>query len=235
MSHLQRLSSPVVQRLLLAALMSLPLGSACSSDEAAPEAPSTFGVSIVALDGEALGDAPVALHCDGTLAVEVGISSEPEERPFIVLPSRACGVVSRCGYVRLEALDSGGGVLARVDTAATTGLLRLPPDRLAELSAIRASLIRGIDDEPVLNPDQSEVSSSIAPTFQVPTDCPPPDLGAGGTGPDAGAGAGGGGAAPLPLGGAPTTGGAPAEGGALGMAGSAENAGAPASSGGAQG
>lgn len=220
MNLLSRLSSPALQRLLFASLVSVPLGSACSSDDAAPEAPITFTVDIVALDGQKPSAAPLELHCDGTIAVEVKIQADPEDRPFLLLPSRACGASERCGYVRLEALSGSGELLASGAFATTTGVLVIPSGAreglgLADVAEIRASLIRGVDDKPLLNPDQTEVTTSVKPSFQAPVDCTSADNGAGGAGgaPQTDAGGADG------LGGAPAAGGSPAgEGGAGGAA-----------------
>jgi hypothetical protein len=238
------LSSPRLQRWLVVGLLSMPLGSACSSDDTTTETPNTFGLKITALDGKSPG-MDVPLHCDGTLAVTVELTPpKPDEnRPFLLYPLHACGALTRCGYVRIQALTSAGDEIAHVDVSAKEGVLRLTAEKgdpVPEVGEIRASLIRGIDDEPYVNPDQSEVTASVSPTFVVPdpAGCPPPDSGTGGAGADAGgapatggapaleaAGAGGneaalggaGGAIAADAGGAPSPGGAPSLGGVGGQ------------------
>jgi hypothetical protein len=214
---------------LVLGVLSLTFGSACSSDDATPEAPNTFGVDIVEIDGAA--PSTVNLHCDGTLAVTVKLSAQPDEnRPFVLSPSQACGALARCGYVRLQAFSPAGDELTHIDVAAKQGVLELtkePGDLLPEVGEIRATLYSGITDEPYLNPDQAEVTASVTPTYVVPTGCPEPSSGMGGAGgaPAAaggapaldagGAGGAGGGHAPVAgAGGAPGGGGAPALGGA---------------------
>lgn len=223
MKFFPRLPSPRIQRLFLASLLALPLGFACSSDDTTPDPPITFTVEIASLDGKALGSEAVELHCDGTLAVEVTLTSDPADRPFILRPSQACGASGRCGYVRIAAFDANGEELTHVDTASTVGVLHLSPAQLPLLNKLQAQLVRGVDDELLLNPDQGEVWASVSPTFQVPSDCPPPDGGMGGAG-QGGAGSNAGGA-----GGGPgaAEGGAPS-GGVPGASGSGPEGGSPA-------
>ena len=211
-------------RLLLAALTCLPLGSACSEDEAAPVTPTTFGIEVSSLDGNAPGDA-VDLRCDvggpsdasggagatpeagafSTLVVGVTLSPDAIATHFVLRPAHACGSSKRCGYIRIEGLDDAGRVLASVDTATTEGVLQL---NLAELpTQLRATLINGVDQTNLKNPDKTDVTVSITPTFVVPAECgqAPNAGGAGGEGGAALGGAGGDG----PLGGAAGEGGAP--------------------------
>jgi hypothetical protein len=218
-----RLLSPRLQRLFLASLLAVPLGFACSNDDATPDPPITFTVEIASLDGKALGTEPVELHCDGTLAVEVRLTSDPPDRPFILRPSQACGASGRCGYVRIAAFDTNGEELTHVDTASTVGVLQLSLEQLPLLNKLQAQLVRGVDDQLLLNPDQSEVWASASPSFEVPTDCPPPDSGMGGAG-GGGAGPSAGGAGDMP---SVPEGGAPS-GGAPGASGSGPEGGSPA-------
>jgi hypothetical protein len=222
MKFFPRLPSPRLQRLFLASLLALPLGFACSSDDATPDPPITFTIEIASLDGKP-ATSDVTLHCDGTLAVEVGLTSDPTDRPFILRPSQACGASGRCGYVHITALDGNGEELAHVDTASPTGVLQLNDDQLPLLTKLQAQLFRGVDDKPLLNPDQTEVTASASPTFQVNPACPPSDGGLGGAGNGgAGASAGGAGGVPsLPEGGAPI-------GGSPGASGSGPEGGSPA-------
>ncbi|HKY35453.1 MAG TPA: hypothetical protein VJN18_05930 [Polyangiaceae bacterium] len=196
------------RRLLWTTLLSLPLAGACSDDEETAAPPVDLTLTITALDGSE-PDAAEPLRCDGTLAVQVAI--EPA-RSFTLRPLHACGDSTRCGYVHVKALDSNGESLASVESVTTLGLLELPTDRLSELARIEAVLLRGIDAEPVLNADRSEVSTSIEVSRPVPQDCEP-IVGAGGAG------------------GAPAQGGAPPQGGAENVAGS-PSGGAPPAQGG---
>lgn len=176
----RKLFSKNSRRLLLAALLALPLSAACGDDESTQETPVDFSVAIVALDG---GDPlePVTLRCDDTLAVLVAISASDPKVVFTLRPANACGESKRCGYVHLEALDADGGVLASVDSVTTEGVLRLPPERAGELSQVQAKLIRGLDQKVVTRQDGSEARDLVSPTFVVPSDCPETD-GAGGAG-----------------------------------------------------
>lgn len=216
MNPLSLRSLTLLQKLLLASLASLPLGAACSTSDSAPPTPVEITLTITGIEGPKIVE-PIRLRCDGTLAVNVSITTVPADA-FILRPARACASSSRCGYVHLEALDADGNALASVDTATTGGLLRLPTDSLAAVSQITARLLRGIDDEPVLNPDKTEVTAGVSPSFQLTENCP----GQSGAG-----GAATGGAA-----GAPATGGAagdstlPAAGGA-GLGGAATGGEAP--------
>src|SRR5512134_3952335 len=155
------------RRLLLTTLVCLPLASACSDDEETAAPPVDLALSITALDGSE-PDAAQPLRCDGTLAVQVAI--EPSQT-FTLRPLHACGDSKRCGYVHVEALDSDGESLASVDSVTTLGLLVLQADALPRLARIEAALRRGIDGEPVLNADDSEVSTSIEVSRPVPEDC----------------------------------------------------------------
>jgi hypothetical protein len=208
MNHPLLAFSPQARRLLFATLVSLPLAGACGDDEETAAPPVDLALSITALDGSE-PDATAPLRCDGTLAVQVVI--EPAQS-FTLRPRNACGVSSRCGYVHVEALDSDGERLASVDSVTTVGLLELPADALPRLARIDATLLRGVDGEPVLNADKSEVSTSIAVSRAAPEDCEPM-MGSGGAG------------------GAPSLGGAPAQGGGENLAGSPAG-GAPTTSGG---
>lgn len=187
-----RFSSPV-PRLLLAALASAAVGNACSSDAAAPAAPITFGVEVSLLDGHAL-DEPVALRCDhggagvagaadafSTLAVSVSLTPTEAGRNFVLSPANACGTSTRCGFIRIQALDAAGTTLAAVDTVTAEGVLELALDQLPELAQVRVALIRGLDQAPLHNPDKTVVENVVSPTFVVPTDCAAlPVAGAGG-------------------------------------------------------
>ena len=229
-------------RLLIAVLTCLPLGSACSDDEAAPVTPTTFGVEISSLDGNKDVSASVDLRCDqggpsdtsavggaapagafSTLAVGVTLSPDAAlATHFILRPANACGTSKRCGYVRIEGLDDAGHVVASVDTVTTEGVLQL--DFAALPTQLRATLISGVDQKVLQNPDKTDVTTSITPTFVVPAECgqAPNAGGAGGaggagTGGDSGALGGAGGDAPS-LGGAGAGGDATALGGAGGDA-----------------
>ncbi len=209
-------------RLLLAALSCLPFGGACSSDEAAPTTPTTFAVEITTLDGISASE-PIALRCDQggptDASVEAGVGGASEAVPgafstlvvavsltptelttkFVLRPAHACGTSARCGYIRLEALDDAGQVLTSVDTVTTEGVLQL---QLAQLpTQIRASLINGVNQKPLLNPDESKVTTSVTPSFVVPSACAvdvPSGGGAGGEGPTPVGGAGAGGESSTP-------------------------------------
>lgn len=210
-------------RLLAAALCCLPLGSACSSDDASPLPPTTFGVEVTSLDQQA-PDAAIQLRCDrggpaestsdtaggagdvaaspgffSTLVVGVATTPTDPSTQFVLRPAHACGSSTRCGYVRIEGLDDAGQVLTHIDTATTEGVLLLD---LAHLpTQLRVSLIRGLDQEPLKNPDKTAVTSSITPNFVVPTCVDEPSMGgagglsgtggAAGAGPDPTGGAGG--------------------------------------------
>jgi hypothetical protein len=205
-----RFSSPV-SRLLVAALACLAVGNACSGDSTAPATPTTFGVQVSLLDGKPI-DEPVALRCDhggahaadtadafSTLAVSVSLTPLESSRNFVLRPANACGTSTRCGFVRLEALDATGGVLAVTDTVTTEGVLALGLEQLPELTQVRASLVRGVDQQPLQNPDKTVVEAIVSPTFVVPRDCAAlPIAGAGGEAASAGAG----GEATQPVGGA---------------------------------
>jgi hypothetical protein len=207
--------SKSASRLLAVTLCSLPLGSACSSDDASPLPPTTFGVEVTGLDHQA-PDAAIQLRCDrggattstdeatggsvdvaaspgffSTLVVDVATTPTDASTQFVLRPAHACGSSTRCGYVRIEGLDDTGQVLTRVDTATTEGVLQLD---LAHLpTQLRVSLIRGLDQEPLKNPDKTAVTTSITPSFVVPTCVDDPGVGgaggAGGTEGVAGAGA----------------------------------------------
>jgi hypothetical protein len=199
MNHSPLRSFHPYSRLLLAAAICLPLGSACSDDEAAPTTPTTFGVEISSLDGNAPGDT-IDLRCDqggpsdaaggaaavpgafSTLVVGVTLSPETLSTRFILRPANACGTSKRCGYVRIEGLDDAGQVVASVDTVTTEGVLQL--DFAALPTQLRASLISGVTQEVLQNPDKTDVTTSVTPTFVLPAECgqPPSAGGAGGAG-----------------------------------------------------
>jgi len=232
-----RLSHPA-SRLLFAALSCLAVGNACSSDAAAPATPITFSVDVSSLDGHAV-DQEVDLRCDhggtgasdasaafSTLAVSVALSPTEAGRNFVLSPANACGSSTRCGFIRIEALDATDGVLAHVETVTTDGVLKLGVQQLPELAQVRVSLIRGLDQKPLLNPDKTAVTSVVKPTFVVPTSCAAlPTPGAGGDTSSGGAagdtstptlGGAGGDAATPALGGAAGDTATPALGGAAG-------------------
>jgi hypothetical protein len=201
-----RLLSPSVQRLLLGALLALPAMDACSSSSSnEPAAPITFSIEVTSLDGLS-PDQPLALRCDHTLAVGVSISTTPVNN-FVLRPAHACGTSTRCGYVHLEALAADDTLLASADSATPEGVLELGAEQAAQLSTIRASLIRGFDLEPLQNPDKTQVAKVVTPEIVMPSDCV---VGAGGA-----AGAGGEGSLPN-LGGAGGESAAPMAGGAGG-------------------
>lgn len=209
-------------RLLVAALCCLPLGNACSSDDAAPETPTTFAVEIKYLDGQ-VPDETINLRCDrggpdtasdastggvadadaqpgvfSTLTVSVALQPEDAATRFVLRPANACGSSTRCGFVRIEGLDDAGRVVTSVDTATREGVLTLD---LAHLPVeLRVSLIRGTDRKPLQNPDQTDVVTVITPNLVAPSDCGPEVIGTGGAG-------GAGGDSSMPLGGAGGAGG----------------------------
>lgn len=190
-------------RLFAAALCSLALSGACSSDEDAPVTPITFGVEVTKLDGHSPDDA-IQLRCDGTLVVAVATTPVAVGSNFVLRPAHACGASTRCGYVRIEALDDAGQVVASVDTATTEGVLEL--DLAQPPTEIRARLIRGLDQKPLLNPDKTEVTASVTPNLVVPTCSDLPGAGGAASAGVGGAAAGGepnaGGATSTPVGGA---------------------------------
>ena len=189
------------QRLLFAALLSLSLAGACNGSSDAPSTPITFDVEVATLDGNP-PTGSVTLRCDhpggnalSTLAVSVTITSTPADN-FVLRPANACGASTRCGYVRIRALGADDQVLGKVDTATTSGVLELDPTRLSEVAKIQVSLIRGLDQQPLLNPDGSAVTAVVSPSFVAPGECADEVPGAGGA-----SGAGGEDSQP-PLGGA---------------------------------
>lgn len=193
--------------MFLAALSCVAFGGACSEDDAPPPAPVEYTIKIDKLDGQ--GVDAVKLRCDrsedGAFASTLAVTVVYPPADFFVRPAFACGSSTRCGYVHLEGLTAKGELLADVDTATTQGVLVFRDEaRLPELAEIRATLTRGVDQKPVLNPDGEPVQVSVRPTFQQPESCEKtePGLGgAGGVGPEvggAGPEAGGaGGAAPV--------------------------------------
>jgi hypothetical protein len=188
MNRTQHRSPPRPLRpFLLAALLALPLADACSSSSDAPATPITFNIEVTALDGKAPTD-PVELRCDhksgralGTLAVSFAITSIPENN-FVLRPNNACGTSTRCGYVLVQALSASDEVLGSVETASTAGLLELDATRLVELAKVEVSVIRGLDQTPLLNPDGSAVAAEISPSFTAPSECSDEIVGAGGSG-----------------------------------------------------
>ena len=132
-------------RLLLAALSCLPFGGACSSDEAAPTTPTTFGVEITTLDGMSASE-PIALRCDqggptdasleagvggaseavpgafSTLVVAVSLTPTELATKFVLRPAHACGTSARCGYIRYgyvkaEIVSDPGRILRDAESA----------------------------------------------------------------------------------------------------------------------
>ena len=219
-----------MSRLLVVTLSSLAIANACSSDTAAPAVPITFGIEVTSLDGHAV-DQAVALRCDhggpgaaaapdafSTLAVGVALTPTEPGRNFVLSPANACGKSQRCGFVRIEALDATGSVLAQTDTVTTEGVLELGLTQLPDLTQIRVNLIRGVDLTPLQNPDKSAVNSVVTPTFVVPADCGAPPTGAGGQSSSGGAGGdtSEGGDTAVPAGGAGGDSSVPALGGAGG-------------------
>lgn len=223
-------------RLLLACACALPLVSAaCSNDDDSGDtAVADYAVTITSIDDDDSDE--VALRCDGTLAVEVAISTSDASVPFILKPAYACGTSTRCGYVHLEALGADDAVLATVDSATLAGVLRLPAD--AEPVTIRATLLSGVDREPLKNPDGEVITTSEQPSFVAASGCEVEGMGgAGGSGaggeggmpseggaPQGGADAGGAGQGGFAQGGG-DAGGAPAGGTSPGGAGGASGAG----------
>ena len=206
-------------RLLVAALCCLPLGPACSSEDAVPETPTTFSVEVLLLDGQAPAG-EISLRCDrggpgnaasgagtggasddaarpavfSTLAVSVALEpADDPARSFVLRPANACGSSARCGFVRIEGLDDAGRVLTSVDTATREGVLTLDLENLPV--EIRVSLIRGTDRRPLQNPDQTDVMTVVTANLVAPSDCSAEVIGTGGAG-------GAGGDASTPLGGA---------------------------------
>ncbi|HEX2874685.1 MAG TPA: hypothetical protein VHP33_25715 [Polyangiaceae bacterium] len=215
MNHSSLRLFPSYSRLLFAALTCLPLGSACSDDEAAPVKPTTFGIEISKLDGHSPDDS-VNLRCDrggpsdasagaggaaplagafSTLVVSVTLSPDESSTRFILRPANACGASKRCGYVRIQGLDDSGNVVASVDTVTTEGVLQLSFDALP--TQLRATLINGVNQETLKNPDKTDVTTSLSPNFVVPAECgqAPNAGGAGGATGDGGSGGAQGGAA----------------------------------------
>jgi hypothetical protein len=189
-----RFSRPLPRRLPWL-LLALGLAGACSSsDDDAPAKPTVYDVQITAIDG-ADPDGEVPLRCDhrdgtalSTLAVSVRVTSSPENQ-FTLRPLHACGSSKRCGFVRVEALAEDDTSLAQADTATASGVLELSASELPQLTQLKVSLIRGLDGEPVVNPDETEVVAVVTPTFVLPAE-PCVDEASGGAG-QGGAGSGG--------------------------------------------
>ncbi|HEY6078424.1 MAG TPA: hypothetical protein VIW29_06455, partial [Polyangiaceae bacterium] len=165
-----RLPCSHFHRLLLVGLCSLPFaGSACSDDSSGDEtAVADYSVEVTRINDTASGET-IALRCDATLAVQVVISASDPSIPFLILPAYACGTSVRCGYVHIEALDADDAVLASVDTATQAGVLTLPSPDIVP-ARIRATLISGVDREPIVNPSGDEPSATVEPTFAPPTE-----------------------------------------------------------------
>ncbi len=221
------------QRLFVAAVGGLLLGSACGGDDTVPVEPPTYELTITRFNGKSAKSA-VDLRCDGTLSVSVSIA--PVDT-FTLRPLNACGTSTRCGYVHLEALTESGEVLASSDSVTLEGLLRVrATERLAEVHEVQVSLRSGVDQKTILNADGSDARASATPTFVVPETCEVD--GTGGASGDAG---GAGGAPSEPVGGAGAggvgAGGAPSEpvGGAAGATTSEGGAGGHGPSAGAGG
>jgi hypothetical protein len=242
---------PKLSQSVLCVMVGALLGGACDgSDDTPPEQPD-FQVYVTRLDDVVItqfrdaggnGCVPqaaddevclphelmdsVPLRCDGTLAVAVQIVPQNQ---FILRPAHACGESTRCGYVRLEALDKDLNPLASaVDTVTNEGVLHIPLDKLPELDTIHAVLMRGIDQKPVETKAGKPVEHvRRAPTLVPPANCEPQPAGGAGAG---NGGAGGENAGPEPLGGA---GGAEASPEPLGGAAGAENSVGGAGAGGA--
>lgn len=187
--RLFRISFHPYLRLLLACACALPLVSAaCSNDDDSGDtAVADYAVTITSIDDDDSDE--VALRCDGTLAVEVAISTSDASVPFILKPAYACGTSTRCGYVHLEALGADDAVLATVDSATLAGVLRLPAD--AEPVTIRATLLSGVDREPLKNRAGDVVTSSERPTFVAASGCEVEGMGGAGGSGAGGAGDGG--------------------------------------------
>ncbi len=195
-TRLFRLPTHPYLRLLLASACALPLvNAACSNeDDSGDTVVADYAVTITSIGDGAVSD-DVALRCDGTVAVEVAISTSDASVPFILKPAYACGTSTRCGYVHLEALDADDSVLATVDTATLAGVLRLPAG--APPVTLRATLLSGVDREPLKNPDGEVITTSEQPSFVAASGCEVEGMGGAG-----GSGAGG-------EGGMPSEGGAP--------------------------
>jgi hypothetical protein len=213
------------KRLLVAGLSCLPLGAACSNDDEAPATPVTVTLAFVGFDGAPTVADSVPLRCDGTLAVELSITTVPDNAPFTLRPAHDCANSARCGYLEVQALDANGETLASVKTATVGALLQIQPADRGAVAELKASLLRGIDDKPVLNPDGAAVTASISPTFAPTTDCPEPSTGGAGAGGAANAGGAAG----------AVTGGVAGEATAIGGAGAGGSAGSPAGGAGAAG
>lgn len=222
--------TPSFRRVACLGLFGLFAVSACSDDEVVPAPQPELGVSVQTLDGYS-PEGPVALRCDGTLAVSVALSTSIENVGFVLSPANACGKSTRCGYIRVEALSAADDVLTQVDSVTTVGVLELALEQRAELAAVRVRLISGVDQTPILMKDGTEVASMVTPTFTLQEDCPAADGsgggGQGGEASDGGSSPGGAGGAPASagVGGAPDpvagagAGGSPTETGAGGIGG----------------
>jgi hypothetical protein len=219
-------------RHVLPLALGLLSGAACSDEEAAPAPQPSFGIAVASIDGNA-PDGEVPLACTGLLAVTVSITTTIDTIPFLLRPANACGASKRCGYVRVEALDSEGDALTHVDSATSTGLLELDASQRSAIAKLRVSLISGVDQTVIVNKDLTEVTALAEPTFALATDCDEP-MGGGGAGGQSGSagasGEGGNGGSGAGTGGAPEAGAGGAAAGA-----SSDVGGAPGDQGGAGG
>jgi hypothetical protein len=164
------------QRMFLATVACVALGSACGGDDTVPLEPVSFQVSIDRVNDGSPRD--VALRCDGTISVLVSIA--PADT-FALRPANACGSSSRCGYVHFEALTEEGDVLASADSATVEGVLRLRDlDAASTLHTLTASLRSGVDQKTLVDAAGDEVTTRLTPTFALPENCEA--TGAGGAG-----------------------------------------------------
>lgn len=155
-------------------------GGACGGDDTVPLEPVSYELSITQYNGQE-GDV-ISPYCDRTLSVTVQISPE---NTFALRPLNACGTSARCGYVHFELLQ-GGEVVSTADSVTRQGVLRLPDlTRLDDLK-LQVSLRSGVNQETIVNADDTEAMLTVPLTLEPPGSCEDP-----GTGGAGGAGAGG--------------------------------------------
>jgi hypothetical protein len=132
-------------------------------------------------------EAPLALPCDGFIAVEVATSDWTARAPG------GCGLTQLCGHVEAVATAASGA--ASSASALLHPLLQLsaPLEDWVGPASLLVRLVRD-DGSPYLDASGAEVSATVALTFTAPVACDAPPSGSAGAGgtpsdePPAGAG-----------------------------------------------
>jgi len=155
--------------------------AACGSDSSTDSPTAVPTISVVSLTPKGAiprmsPEAPLAVPCDGLIAVEVATSDWTARAPG------GCGLTQLCGHVEAVVTAASGATSSAAALLHPLLQLSAPLEAWVGPASLLVRLVRD-DGSPYLDASGAEISATLALTFSAPIACDAP--------PDGSAGAGG--------------------------------------------